>query len=406
MKKQYPDYKREKVIFDESGKKISKLTKKSLSFSIDEKEKNILKDFRDYCLTTAREKTVAKDLRLLFQIRDVIEVPLYKIDEKILTQFSSLLNSSGKEEWTKNGIRIIIKKFIRWHYQDWSKRFRNLNKILSNKSIKINNKKIRSDLLLTESDIEKLLRAIDNLRDKALFMVMYECGARPHELRLMRWSQINLKKVPAEITLITNKGNKNSSRTLPLNQSVVHLERWRNEYCYSDLKQDDYVFPGKKGRQYPLSINALNWIFVTAGKKAKLEKPIFPYLLRHTRLTELRKLGVQESVAASFGGHTTKTGEIYTHLSGEDINSEILNKVYNIKEPSPEQKIKWEQELDEERKARLDLEERFNTFMKAYDEMWQANLRDEDVQQLLKESEQEADKTKSAGRKKHDNRNK
>lgn len=334
MKKEYPNFRQ------------IKLTSKELDKKLNKKDKKILDDFLEFCGITANPNKVDDKKTLMLQIRYIIEKSFDKITKNDLIKFANLLNGSNRQEWTKNEIKITFKKFLRWMYPDWSVRFGELNDILKCKSIKVNSKRINSSTLLTENEIELMLRNAEGLRDKAILILCIELGARPHELRLLKWSQVHLDREPAEITLLTSKGNHEGSRTLPLQDSVLHLERWKQEFCYPDRKDSDYVFPHTKKRNEPMSEAMFCYVIKKIAKKAGIDRPIYGYLIRHTRLTEIRKKGLHGKYALLYGGHDDpRMEDVYVHLNGDDLRSEVLTKVYNVQEPSKEQKTKWEKEI-------------------------------------------------------------
>ena len=57
-------------------------------------------------------------------------------------------------------------------------------------------------------------------------------------------------------------------------------------------------------------------------------------MLRHTRLTEIRKAGLQGVEFRKFAGHadTSRQEAVYVHLDNEDMKQSVLEKVYKIKE--------------------------------------------------------------------------
>lgn len=336
MKTEYPDFKRLKVHRDHLEKDLNK------------KDNKILADFLEFCGITANPDKVMDKKTLMLQIRDVMEKGYDKITKMDLIKFMNVLNKSEKKEWTKHEIKIILKKFLRWKYPDWSTRFGNLNEIIKNKTIGVNYEKLNSSTLVSDEEIEKILRSARSLRDKSIIILTYELGARPHELRLLKWRQIKLNRDNPTVTLLTSKGNREGERELPIKDSIIHLERYKQEYPYSDVRDSDFVFPKKSNRDEPMTEGMFSYVIRTAAQRAGIKRQIYGYLLRHTRLTEIRRKGLGERYALMFGGHKdARMGEIYVHLNGDDLRSEVLSKVYSIEEPSAEQISKWQKEIKE-----------------------------------------------------------
>ena len=120
--------------------------------------------------------------------------------------------------------------------------------------------------------------------------------------------------------------------------TLKHLKRWRMEWIYPDPRGDDFIFPSIVGsrpdRTRPISVSYINRIIKNLARKAGVERTVNTYLLRHTRLTEVRKRGVQGIEFNKFAGHTTgsKQEAVYVHLDNEDMKQSVIAKVYNIDE--------------------------------------------------------------------------
>jgi hypothetical protein len=105
-----------------------------------------------------------------------------------------------------------------------------------------------------------------------------------------------------------------------------------------DPKEDDYIFlsivGGRPDRSKPISVSYINRIIKGLARKAEIARPINTYLLRHTRLTEIRKLGIQGVEFNKFAGHTpgSKQEAVYVHLDNEDMKRTVIEKVYKIDE--------------------------------------------------------------------------
>jgi integrase len=330
MKKIYPLYKQEKIDREDLRKKLNP------------KEKKIFNNFIDFCKMSCNEESAGDTETVLFQIRDVMEKPLTSLKKEDVIKFCGVVNSSSRGEWAKSDSKAILKRFIKFYYKDWSSRFGDLNQTIKNKNISVNHDKINSGTLLTEEELERMLRSATILRDKLVLILSYELGARPHELRLMKWSQVKLNREPAVVTLITHKGGKDESRTLPLNESKIHFERWEQEYPYPNKNQNDYVFPNPRHREKPLTDNGFSYIIPKIAKIAGIQKRVWGYLLRHTRLTDIRKKGMQEKIAMLFGGHSDPdVSSLYTHLNSDDLQNEVLTKIYHVTEPTKEQRDEY-----------------------------------------------------------------
>lgn len=138
----------------------------------------------------------------------------------------------------------------------------------------------------------------------------------------------------ASITLFSGKTRK--SRTIPINDCVIHLKRWKEAFEFPEVTENDYVFPTQRDRNKPLSNGALPIMFKRLSKKIGLNRNIFPYLCRHTKLTFLNQK-LPMNLLTKFAGHNLKQSQIYAHLSSEDLRL-AMQKIWKVKELSTKEK--------------------------------------------------------------------
>lgn len=179
-----------------------------------------------------------------------------------------------------------------------------------------------------------MLHQADRIRDKTLLILLYETAARPQEIRDLKWGDINW--AGSEVHLYSKKTKQD--RDLPISEALTHLKRWKEEWVFADAQQSDYVFPSAVGsrhmRNKAISVEFINRIIKRLARKAGIEREVFSYLLRHTRLTDLRRHGVQGIELNKFAGHKpgSKQEHVYIHLDNEDMKQAVIEKVYKVQE--------------------------------------------------------------------------
>ena len=150
----------------------------------------------------------------------------------------------------------------------------------------------------------------------------------------------------ADINIWSTKTN--ATRVLPIKYSLLPLLRLRNEYDFEDRKPDDFVFVNPETRK-KLYRNYIACLLRSICRKQNL-RSINPYLIRHQVLTALRDKNINEKIASKYGGHGVGTANRYTHVKDNKVKEIILEQVYNIKEPTLEEKNeikKLRNEVDE-----------------------------------------------------------
>ena len=229
-----------------------------------------------------------------------------------------------------------IKKYIKFYMKEFKKKygrepqFSNLNTIYGIIKqyyvhygrpdvvnwIKIKNqlKKLNPNDLLESSEIHKMLLVADNTRNKCLLAVVYESGMRIGEALSIQKGDVKLLDGECKIRIPDNHegediNSKTGSRVLILIESFPYIEKYLSVH-----NGDKRLFPIKKTRA--------NQILKDLAKKAGIEKRIYWHLFRHSRATELAKLGMQEtSMKKRFGWvGSSKMIERYTSLTDDDAD--------------------------------------------------------------------------------------
>jgi integrase/recombinase XerD len=174
---------------------------------------------------------------------------------------------------------------------------------------------------LSKDEIRQLFSAFDTnnaleLRDKAMFELLYSCGLRISEACSLRLEDIDLSSM-----LIRVMGKGERERLVPYGEVAQELlERYlndsRSQIVYgSNLK---YLFISKKGGA--LSRKSAWRLLKKYMERAGIEKNITPHTLRHSFATHLLQNNADlRSVQELLGHIDISTTQIYTHLAAKDI---------------------------------------------------------------------------------------
>lgn len=331
MKKEYKTYKKGEL--QEVKKKFNKESLK------------ILSDFLDSCSKTAGKGTLVKIERQLLYFVDIIEKQLnQKPTLEELEHFLGLL----KDKRDRQKLKANIKRFLKWKWKD----FELLESFDFRWSRPLALKYSESDVL-TDEDVEKLVRQAQSLMWKSAFILAFETGMRPSELINLKWKDIRFKEDNNTADIVIYSKKTRETRIYPVLNSVVHLKRWKQEYSYPDVKPEDYVFPGYKSvnnkivpaRERSITTHGILFALKRTAKKIGIsEDRMTTYLMRHSRATELYQK-MPEQVVEKLLGHKGMA-KFYTHLSNEKARQELLNKIYNIKELTAEEKNEYQKKIE------------------------------------------------------------
>ena len=276
-----------------------------------------------------RKRTILKLFKFLNKDWDKITYDDY------VSVASAIANSKNGVK-QKNSDRYFISRFLKDNFEDWEKKFK-MFELLSMEQ-EGEDKKLSPKELLTELEIDKLMKTTSDMKKISLIAVLSMSAGRPEEIVKLKWCDVDF--VREQIYLYSGKTKKR--RAVYIGSAINHLIRLKKEMNSLD---DDLIFPAKQDKI--MKVGSLSYMLQEMGKEAGIKKRIFPYLFRHTRLSFLiTKLSpkVYEEVA----GHSLQMGmKTYAHLSQDKIIKEMKEKVFDVEELSPEEKDVLEKRIEE-----------------------------------------------------------
>jgi site-specific recombinase XerD len=165
--------------------------------------------------------------------------------------------------------------------------------------------------VLSQEEVAKILGAVENLKHRAILMLVYSAGLRVGEVVKLKPEDIDDKRM-----LIHIKGAKGrKDRYTMLSETASSVLR---EYL-SQYKPSTWLFEGARWGRY-LSTRSAEKIFEHACQKARIEKDVSVHSLRHSFATHLLEAGTDLRYIQELLGHShSKTTEIYTHVSTKNI---------------------------------------------------------------------------------------
>jgi len=332
MLKSIPSFKRGE--YQQTYKKLSKENQK------------VIDEYGVYCCA----KKKVSDEKILDMKRNVLKFKLVvgkdfiKTDLEDLRNYLSILNLSPLGDYTKNDMKVHIKKLLRWLFKDWSKRFDEFNDISQNTN-PIRMRKFK-DKILTKEEIEKLVRTETKMFWKAFLITQWEGAFRTKEIRFLKWSDLKEDGDYYSVELYATKTKK--ERPVVLNESKFYLDKLREEQENKNEK-GVYIFHQTNDINKPVDKSTTSMWIKRLSKKA-LGRVIWSYCLRHTRATEYRRMvkegQMSKDNALETLGHSEKMFEkTYSHLDIAEIKEMLKNQIYNFEDIPPERKHKLEEEI-------------------------------------------------------------
>lgn len=249
-------------------------------------------------------------LTYLEEVLYIDEVELIKEDD--ITRFLLSLKKKKFSTTTISRYLSSIKSFHKFLSKD--------GLVKKNVALQISSPKIDKKLptVLTVEEVTTLLDSIKgdkplDLRNQAMFELIYACGFRVSELVGLKIVNLHLT---SKMIQVIGKGAK--ERLVPVNDYAIKvLRRYLLEarpLLLKNSKDAGFVFLNNLGQG--ISRVGFFKLLKDLCKKAGIEKDVSPHTLRHSYATHLLENGVDLRYIQELLGHEDiSTTQIYTHLS-------------------------------------------------------------------------------------------
>lgn len=278
--------------------------------------------------------------------------PLNDFNEDMLTKYINKINQEYKTN-TSNTIKSsFLKNFIKWHYEDWSSRFRNLDVICATEKPAPT---YNPEDMLSEEDVKKLITEEDNSFWKAYFLTLFYGACRPIEVVTLKHEAVEFEDDGAYITIYSKKNKRSFIKFVP-SDVAFYLKKLREN-------GSEYIFCNPRTKK-PISVKGAYWKLKQMSKKS-LGKEINLYILRHSIATIIyNRDDIKDDNAAAQMGHSKSMKQTYVHNDKNKLKENARKIYFKPEELPPEKKAEMEREIeklqDNQKKMAHFLEEIFN----------------------------------------------
>lgn len=154
----------------------------------------------------------------------------------------------------------------------------------------------RQELQALMSDLNPLMAEIVELA--------YETAMRRAEITKLLPRNLNLDKRTVQV-----ERGKTGDRLVPLTKQAVEILRTALQRC-----------PTQESRLYPVAPHSISTAIRRARKRAGLGDHVRMHQLRHTRITEVARRGLNQAQIMVVSGHKdVRSVQRYTHLNVQDV---------------------------------------------------------------------------------------
>jgi len=161
--------------------------------------------------------------------------------------------------------------------------------------------------VLSRQEVEKVLDAASDIRDKAVISLMYSSGIRLNECAHLKVTDIDSNRMVVHVN--NGKGAKDRYALLSGRTLQILRDYWRRD------RPKQWLFEGTT-QGAPLHHRWVQEVVRRAGRRANIGKPVAPHILRHSFATHLLEAGTPLQVIQHLLGHESiATTAIYTHVS-------------------------------------------------------------------------------------------
>jgi site-specific recombinase XerD len=171
-------------------------------------------------------------------------------------------------------------------------------------------------IVLDREDVRRLLNAVREPCYRAAFRLMYGCGLRNSDVRMLEVNDVNSRKMQLHVR--RSKGLKD--RIVPLAKEVLDaLRAYWVTHRHPRLVFPTRVHPIEKIAMAtkPMHERSIQRVFAQVVAELGLQRPgLRPHTLRHCYATHLLEEGINLRVLQQYMGHKNlQATEIYLHLS-------------------------------------------------------------------------------------------
>ncbi len=303
----------------------------------------VLEYLKDLNRSGMKEATVRNNEHFLRFLLTHTKTDLDKLTKKDVNDIQDAINDWRKKNGkpasptSKMQYKITFQRFLKGYGASTDNK--ELIELAKFGFARVEGKKLESEDILSEEEVEKIISCCIGIRDKALVAIIYELGARVGEIQNCKISDVKDHPYGFHITL----NGKTGKRQVLLHKYQVYLKQWlvdhpnasdpgaplfttAREYTDSSHSKNKKKQAKDETRVHtPLRTISMNLLLKKAAKKAGIKKNVYCHLLRHSQATRLANTMTEQQLKKQMGwAGSSNQAQTYVHLSNPEIDHAVL----------------------------------------------------------------------------------
>ncbi len=285
----------------------------------------VLNDYIDFKRTSVTTENKIKDIkRDIERFLNSSDKPLSKFKEPELVKYLNSINHFSVGYI--NGVKALLKNFLKWNYVDYPARFRNLDRLCRTSKPEPTYK---ADDMLNEKEINKLANAETDLMWKVYWFVFFYGAFRPSECCRLKWENVEFEKNGAIIKVYLTKNKKDFYKSIPQNVAEL-MKKWKEH------NSSEWIFPSPLIEGKPIQSKTVYFRLIKLSQRV-LGKKVVPYAIRHSVGTIKYNSDIKDDIVASQMGHTKDMRDVYVNLDENGLK-ENARKIWGKEDDLPKKK--------------------------------------------------------------------
>jgi integrase len=266
-------------------------------------EKKNLKRYTRYLLANVSYGRVAKYLQTLRKLCHLLGKPFEDATKDDFVELVTKIEANrGWTDWTKHDFKVVLRRYYRWlrglgDGEPFPEEVRWIRIAVRNAG-----GKLPKDVL-TEEEVQRLVRAAKNPRDRAFILALYESGCRIGEFLPIKIRDLEFDANGCVLYV----GGKTGNRRVRLVASTLALQEWlENHPQKNDPNAHVWIqLPSlykPAGGARPLCYGFVRKMLKGLAGEVGIAKPVNPHAFRHARATHLANHLTEASSTSSSAG--------------------------------------------------------------------------------------------------------